>query len=51
MEGRWLPDFSVDQYAATLGSWVGLSHAELLTILPNLVNFSATPSLGFLNAL
>jgi len=50
-EGRWLPDFSVDQYAATLGSWVGLSHAELLNVLPNLVNFPATPTLRFLNPL
>jgi uncharacterized protein (DUF1501 family) len=50
-EGRWLPDFSVDQYAATLANWVGLSHAEILNVLPNLVNFSANPILGFLNPL
>jgi uncharacterized protein (DUF1501 family) len=50
-EGRWLPDFSVDQYAATLANWVGLSHAEILDVVPNLVNFSTTPTLGFLNPL
>ncbi len=50
-EGRWLPDFSVDQYAATLGSWLGLSRAEMLQVLPNWVNFSAHPTLGFLNPL
>ncbi len=49
-EGRWLPDYSVDQYAATLASWVGLSHAEILNVVPNIVNFSA-PTLGFLNPL
>jgi uncharacterized protein (DUF1501 family) len=48
-EGRWLPAYSVDQYAATLANWVGLSHAETLEVLPNLVNFSSNPLLGFLN--
>jgi uncharacterized protein (DUF1501 family) len=50
-EGRWLPDFSVDQYAATLGLWLGLSPAELLDVVPNLTNFAAMPTLGCLNAL
>jgi uncharacterized protein (DUF1501 family) len=50
-EGRWLPDFSVDQYAATLASWLGLSHAQIQEVLPNLVNFPTTPTLGFLNPL
>jgi len=50
-EGRWLPDYSVDQYAATLANWVGLSHAEILAVVPNLVNFQAAPYLGFLNPL
>ncbi len=48
-EGRWLPDFSVDQYAATFASWLGLSHAEILDVLPNLANFSSAPKLNFLN--
>jgi len=50
-EGRWLPDYSVDQYAATLASWVGLSHAQILDVVPNLKNFSSKPTLGFLNPL
>jgi len=50
-EGRWLPDFSVDQYAATLANWVGLSHSETLAILPNLANFASNPILGLLNPL
>lgn len=38
-QGRLLPTTSVDQYAATLGSWFGTSDSELLTILPNLANY------------
>jgi uncharacterized protein (DUF1501 family) len=44
--GRLLPTTSVTEYAATLGRWMGLSDSELLTVLPNLGNFSNT-NLGF----
>lgn len=37
--GVWLPTTSVDQYAATLCAWLGVSDAELSEILPNLRNF------------
>jgi len=47
--GRWIPTTSVDQYAATLGTWFGLTSAQLGTVLPNLANFS-TQNLGFLTA-
>ncbi len=46
--GRLIPDVSVEQYAATLGSWFGLDDAELLTALPNLDNFSER-NLGFMS--
>jgi uncharacterized protein (DUF1501 family) len=46
-QGRLLPTTSVDQYAATLGRWFGLSAFELGTVLPNLNRF-ATQDLGFL---
>jgi uncharacterized protein (DUF1501 family) len=46
-QGRLLPAVSVDQYAATLGKWFGLSDAQLLDILPNLKNFS-NHDLGFM---
>lgn len=46
-QGRLLPNVSVDQYAATLGKWFGLSDTQLLEILPNLKNFS-TRDLGFM---
>lgn len=38
-QGRLVPTTSVDQYAATLGSWFGLSASQLLEVLPNLRNF------------
>jgi uncharacterized protein (DUF1501 family) len=45
--GRLLPTTSVTEYAATLGRWMGLTDTELLTVLPNLGNFSNT-NLGFI---
>ena len=46
-QGRLIPDFSTDQYAATLSQWMGASGTELNTVLPNLANFSVT-NLGFM---
>ena len=47
-QGRLLPSTSVDQFAATLGQWFGVSATDLLTVLPNLKNFDAsTRNLGF----
>jgi uncharacterized protein (DUF1501 family) len=45
--GRLLPSTSVDQYAATLGKWFGVSATDLSTVVPNIANFSTT-DLGFL---
>jgi uncharacterized protein (DUF1501 family) len=45
--GALLPALAVDQYAATLGRWFGVSDSDLATILPNLRNFS-THDLGFM---
>lgn len=47
--GRWLPTTSVDQYAATLGRWFGLTAADLPSIFPNLANFTSS-DLGFMTA-
>ncbi len=38
--GKWIPTTSLDQYAATLGGWFGVSDADLLTVFPNLANFT-----------
>ncbi len=45
--GRLIPTTSVEQYAATLGSWFGLDAGELAASLPNLSNFSPD-NLGFI---
>jgi uncharacterized protein (DUF1501 family) len=45
--GRWIPTTALDQYAATLATWFGVSTANLPSIFPNLVNFS-TGNLGFM---
>ena len=39
-QGRLLPQLSVDQLAATLGNWFGVSAQDQLSVLPNLKNFT-----------
>ena len=47
-QGRLLPSTSVDQYAATLGKWFGISDSDLLTVMPNLGNYAVSQrNLGF----
>lgn len=50
LQGRWIPGVSVDQYAATLLRWWGLSEAQLDAALPNLINFGSARNVGFLRA-
>jgi uncharacterized protein (DUF1501 family) len=45
--GRWIPTTSVEQYAATLARWYGLSDGDMPIVFPNIVNFS-TSDLGFM---
>jgi len=45
--GRWIPTTSVEQYAATLATWYGLSPADLTAVFPLIGRF-ASPNLGFL---
>lgn len=45
--GRWIPTTSVEQYAATLANWYGLSSSDLPAVFP-LINRFATPNLGFM---
>ena len=47
-QGRLLPTIAVDQYAATLASWFGVSNGDLTTVLPNMGNYNASNwNLGF----
>ncbi|MEO8586005.1 MAG: DUF1501 domain-containing protein [Acidobacteriota bacterium] len=45
--GRFIPTCAVDQYAATLAQWFGVSPVNANAIFPNLTKFT-TPNLGFM---
>ncbi len=51
-QGRLIPTTAVDQYAATLARWFGVTGTEMNGILPNLRHFTTAnghpPDLGFL---
>ena len=47
--GRFIPTLAVDQYAATLAKWFGVSDSALDTVFPNLRRF-ATRDVGFMKA-
>jgi uncharacterized protein (DUF1501 family) len=46
--GRWIPTTSVEQYAATLATWYGLSTADLTAVFPLIGRFP-TANLGFMS--
>ncbi len=46
-QGRLIPTTSVDEYAATLARWFGVSDSNMSTVVPNLNRF-ANPNLGFM---
>jgi uncharacterized protein (DUF1501 family) len=46
--GRWIPTTSIEQYAATLATWYGLSSADLTAVFPLIGHFSSS-NLGFLS--
>ena len=45
--GRLLPTTSVDQFAATLARWFGVSESNLSLVLPNIGNFGSS-NVGFM---
>ena len=47
--GRLLPTTSVEQYAATLARWFGVSDTDMRLVLPNIGNFGSS-NLGFLGS-
>lgn len=46
-QGRLLPSLSVDQYGATLATWLGVSSTNQISVMPNLAHYSTT-NLGFM---
>lgn len=48
--GRLIPKYSMDQYGATMGKWMGMSESDLEDIFPNLKNFGRSNyDLGFMS--
>ncbi|MBL9115742.1 MAG: DUF1501 domain-containing protein [Verrucomicrobiaceae bacterium] len=48
--GRWIPTTSVDQKAALIGKWFGLSDAQVSQVFPNLTRFQPDLSPATLQA-
>lgn len=50
-QGRLIPTMAVDQYAATLASWFGVSASNLSTVVPNIGNYAGSAlgtNIGFI---
>ena len=49
-QGRLLPSTSIDQFAATLATWFGVSSGDLPYVMPNIANWNPSDrNLGFLS--
>ena len=48
-QGRLLPTMAVDQFAATLANWFGVSSTDAVSVLPNIGNYSVR-DVGFMTA-
>ena len=48
-QGRWIPTTAVDQYAATLAKWFGVSATDIPLVVPNIGRFGSR-DLGFMLA-
>lgn len=49
-QGRLLPSTSVDEFAASLATWMGCSSTDLSTVLPNYSQFSSSAALPIFRA-
>ena len=50
-QGRWVPSTSVDEYAARLALWFGVSQTDIASVLPNIGRFNTNytdPKLAFI---
>lgn len=45
--GQWIPQFSSDQFMADLVGWLGLTPAQAVAVMPNLINFQQK-TIGFI---
>ena len=45
--GRWIPTVAIDQYGATLTSWLGVANSDLPAVFPNIGRFGPS-NLGFI---
>ena len=41
-KGRVIPSLSINQFGATLGSWMGVADSDLLQVFPDLANFDSS---------
>jgi uncharacterized protein (DUF1501 family) len=51
-QGRWVPSTSVDEYAARLALWFGVSQTDIPAVLPNMSRFNTNytdAKLGFMS--
>lgn len=48
--GRWIPEYSTDQYVSTLAKWFGVRDSDLSTVVPNIQSFP-NPDIGFMEPL
>ncbi|MGH8108789.1 MAG: DUF1501 domain-containing protein [Arenimonas sp.] len=49
-QGHLLPSSSVDEYAATLASWFGVSQTDMPIVIPNIARFN-TSDMGFMTGI
>ena len=49
-QGHLLPSTSVDEYAATLANWFGVSATDMPIVIPNIARF-AQPDMGFMTGI